>query len=77
MEELREVLRQIFLLDLVFVTGAWCWVLAQAAAKGKRGRYVIKHALYSALIMLLFGCLIAAVTVLAWVTYDIFKGVIW
>jgi len=77
MNELRHLITQIFEINLCFVVGSWCWVLAQAAAKNKRGRYVIKHAFYSAGYMAALGCITAAVVIVAWTVYDLFKGVWW
>lgn len=77
MSELRHLLTQIFEINFCFVVGCWLFVLAQGAAKNKRGRYVIKHAFYSAGYMAALGFITATVVIVAWTVYDLFKGVWW
>lgn len=77
MNELRTLITQIFEIGFIFVIGSWLYVLAQGAAKNKRGRYVIRYAFYSAGYMAALVFVTVTVVIVAWTTYDLFKGVWW
>lgn len=77
MEELREVITIIFEIGACFVVGVWLFVLAQAAAKNKKGRYIIRYAFYSAGYMAALVFVTVTITIVVWTIYDLFKGVCW
>lgn len=77
MNELRSVITQIFEIGFCFVIGVWLFVLANAAAKNKRGKYVLRHAFYSAGFMAALVFITVIIVILVWLIYDIFKGVFW
>ena len=77
MEYLRQLITQIFEIGACFVVGAWLFVLAQAAAKNKKGRYIIRYAFYSAGYMAALVFVTVTITIVVWTVYDLFKGVWW